>query len=491
MTQQSEIVEVDSLSFLVRAQKFRIVATIMRRTTVPIVTEYATRLVHIVKGVTPEELGSFFDFEPPETRILLQDVLRSGLVMESNGALQLSQRGYEALSPMDDRFNLFDAEEIPTTISLDLIAFTPIDDAQLDQREGRIVEEVPLPDRQKAALASVAAREAFDTHFHEWRQSQTRRRDLDEETRLHSIEDVQPVRSFAAPIHIPVRCRLMDALGTAPDFSQLSNKGRPGSRNALIEALSRKIQSFASAADHQGAFDLVTEVDGGIFLRDGVRSSSDQTAWARLASDPDRQSILGASGPGLRLVGSVATESVRAALLEWTRGADASSRRSPIFWLPPKLNQWGRSVRFASLASALSETNAADDGTVLLARSDNSPTGTKSWQRLYGRTERMEPLFDRCLCVPHGDLPDALELIVKPGAWALVLIHAPDPRTGHACPFGYIVSAPRIVADFVYKVAEIASRAAGTSSLIWQKTEESADRALAMIDRALGIEVAD
>src|ERR1043165_4895458 len=247
MTQQSEIVEVDSLSFLVLAQKFRIVATIMRRTTVPIVTEYATRLVHIVKGVTPEELGSFFDFEPPETRILLQDVLRSGLVMESNGALQLSQRGYEALSPMDDRFNLFDAEEIPTTISLDLIAFTPIDDAQLDQREGRIVEEVPLPDRQKAALASVAAREAFDTHFHEWRQSQTRRRDLDEETRLHSIEDVQPVRSFAAPIHIPVRCRLMDALGTAPDFSQLSNKGRPGSRNALIEALSRKIQSFASA----------------------------------------------------------------------------------------------------------------------------------------------------------------------------------------------------------------------------------------------------
>src|ERR1700728_3003963 len=73
-------IEVDNLSFVVRAQKFRVAASIMKRTTVPLATEYATRLVHLVRGITPEELAAFFDFEASETRVLLEDVLSSGLV---------------------------------------------------------------------------------------------------------------------------------------------------------------------------------------------------------------------------------------------------------------------------------------------------------------------------------------------------------------------------------------------------------------------------
>jgi hypothetical protein len=221
-----DIIEIDSLSFVVRAQKFRIAATIMKRTPVPIATEYATRLVHLIKGVTPEELAAFFDFEPPETKVLLQDVLSSGLVAESNGQLQLTPRGQEALSPMDDTLNLFDIEEIPAIVSLDLVAFAPIDDVQLNQREARLVEELPLPDRKKAALASTIAKDAFETHFHEWRQQQSRRRGLDEDTRLHSIEDVQVVRSFSVPLHVPVRCRIVDVPGYSTRFFGFPEQGQ-------------------------------------------------------------------------------------------------------------------------------------------------------------------------------------------------------------------------------------------------------------------------
>ena len=62
MTTATDTIEVDSLSFVVRAQKFRVAASIMKRTTVPLATEYATRVVHLVRGITPEELAAFFAF---------------------------------------------------------------------------------------------------------------------------------------------------------------------------------------------------------------------------------------------------------------------------------------------------------------------------------------------------------------------------------------------------------------------------------------------
>lgn len=300
------------------------------------------------------------------------------------------------------------------------------------------------------------------------------------------------MRSFAVPVQVPVLCRTVDVPGVEPDFSDLASKGRAGSRNALIQALSTKVQGIAAAVDHVNAYDLVSELDGGIFRHAGVRSSSDRTAWAALAADPDQRNISGSGAPGLRLIGSTSTETIRAALLDWTQGiAGSSSMRSPVFWLPPNLSHWGRTFRFASLASALSEANATEDGTVPLARVDGTPNAVGSWDRLYGRTGKLDPLFDRCLAVPRVDVPDAVELIVKPGAWALALIHSPDPRTGYPCPFGYIVAAPGSVSRYTYRrLAEVASRAEGPKGLIWHLQEESADVALAMIDRALGIEVA-
>src|SRR5258706_15798310 len=128
-----------------------------------------------------------------ESRVLLQDVLGTGLVEERNGQLFLSDRGRGALSPMTDKLDLFEIEEINTTIALDLAAFTPVEESSLNPRELRLAEELKLPDREKAAAAVASARDAFDLHFQEWRGGQRRRRRLADETRLNSIEDIQPV----------------------------------------------------------------------------------------------------------------------------------------------------------------------------------------------------------------------------------------------------------------------------------------------------------
>src|ERR1700730_6814994 len=485
-------IEIDNASFVVRAQKFRVAAMIMKRTPIAVATEYATRLVHLIHGLRLEEMAGFFDFEPGESKILLEDVLGTGLVSERNGQLVLSQRAHEALSPLTDTLELFKVEDIVSAISLDLAAFAPVDETKLNPREARIVEELKLPDREKAATAVNAAREAFELHFREWRLSHGRRRWPDDETRLHSIEDVQVVGTFPSVFQIPVRWRSGDASGVEPDFSELAGKGRAGSRNALISAFSTRLKAIAPLRDHNTAFDIVAELDDGIFRRDGMRSSQEQPYWASLCENPDHRQLGRPGVPGIRLVGTTATPAVRTALLDWTQsvGGASTATKTPVFWLPPRSPAWGRNLPFTNLATALSAANASDDGIVLLARTQDGGSDQKFWSRLYGPTGKLGALFDRCLAVPATDLPDSLEVIIKPGAWTLTLIHAPDPAFGYPFPFGYITAARTIVDRFAYRIAELASKADGSKAILWNRSGEDAHGALALIDQALGIGVA-
>ena len=135
-------VEVDQLSFLVRAQKFRVAASVMRRTPIPLATEYAVRLVHLVPEVTAEEVAAFFGFGAAEARILVQDMLETGLVSEREGRFTLSSRGREAVSDQLDEVELFATDEITAHMAFDLVAFAPVDNVELAGVEARLVREI-------------------------------------------------------------------------------------------------------------------------------------------------------------------------------------------------------------------------------------------------------------------------------------------------------------------------------------------------------------
>ncbi|MBR1281315.1 hypothetical protein JQ597_04600 [Bradyrhizobium sp. AUGA SZCCT0177] len=483
-------VDIDVATFAVRCQKFRIAALVMKRTSIPLATEYATRLVHLVPGIRLDDMLAFFDFDPPESKILLQDVLSTGLVEERNGQLFLSQRGWKALSPVSDKLDLFEMEEIKTTVAFELAALTPVEESSLNTREARLIEELKLPDREKAAAAAAAASEAFDLHFQEWRGGQSRSRWLDEDARLNSIEDIQPVAATTAVFQIPIRWRPADEAGASPDFSELSSRGRPGSRNPLISAISEQMKSVVAPEDHQVAFDLLDRIDGGILRRGGVRSSLERQQWIGAAVSADEQALTGGGAPGLRLVGSVASDNLRSALLDWTRatGGTSSTTRTPVFWLPPAVSTWGRSIPFVNLARDLSSAHQMDDGTVLLARS-NASEDNRRWIKHYGQAGRQPPLFDRCLAVPSRELPLSLEILLKPGSWVAVLIHSPDIVSSYPFPFGYITANPKVVDSYRHLIAESAAKADGTAAVLWTRPDEDVHRALTSIDVALGIGV--
>ncbi|CAD5294971.1 conserved hypothetical protein [Bosea sp. 62] len=479
--------EIDRLSFAIRAHRFRFTATIMQRNAIPLAAEYAVRLVHAVPDLATEDIAAFFGFGSAEAEILVQDMLATGLVSEREGRFSLSSRGIAAVS--DDDVELFETEELAVTQAFELIAFTPVDDNELTGVFGRIVPEIAIPDRERAANATEGARDAFDLHFRELAQRHSRRR-RPEDIRLHLVEDVHFMRAFGAHFELPIRYRQDDAsigaLGVDPDFSSLRHRGRVSSRDPVIAALSARVQSLQAPADFDDALSRTASIDGGILTRSDLKSSEGQAAWAQSCTDKSARQLEGEQGPGMRVMGSVAATAIGSALLRTAPSAEQERLDvpTPVLWLPPGAGYWGRSVAFANIARELS---AADpDGTVLLARTSDTQQSWKNWRTLYGPRHDQPGLFDRSLAV-QTDLPNALEVVMKPGAWALVLVHVPVAQGTYPIPFGYLTTSPRLVSRWRDALAEVAITADGSKSILWCDKSETAADALAVIDLALGI----
>lgn len=301
--------EVDNLTFSVRARKFRVTATVIRRSSITLSTEFGLRMIHLVPNLSAEDLGAFFGFSAAETRVLIEDILDSGLgELSALGTLRLSQRGLEAASSITDTFDIFDLEDIRVAPSFDLISFAPIDEAEPAADVARLVEELPIVERERAARSVAAATDAFGLHFNEWKQQYGRRYGLDEDTRVYLVENVQPVKTFGAPVSVSIRRRVGEE-GVAPDFSELFSLGRTGSRDDLVNALRSRIQRIPVANDFDAALATIEAIDDGLFRRSGIRSSTQQDDWMALAQSD--AGLPSSSGPGLRLAGSTSSESVR------------------------------------------------------------------------------------------------------------------------------------------------------------------------------------
>jgi hypothetical protein len=463
---------IDQLSFTVRATKFRLATTLMKRTIIPLATEFALRLIRLVPGVTAEDLAAFFGFREAEIAVLVQDMLETGLVLDRDGRFELSVKGLEAVSPLGD-VELFATEEVTAQIVLDLIAFAPIEEAELDKALTKCVPDLPLPDRQRAANALSEAPGAFEYHFQEWAQRFRKRSD---DMRFRSVEDVQQIRSLSVPIAIPINYRLDEPSQTEADFSALRQVGVPNSRNPLIASLSSEIQRVVGSNEADWAFETLSNIDGGILNRLGLDDLSGISTWIRSIVGADTSDNHAGTIP---IFGSVVGDRARENLVEWVTSL-SSQASGPLFWLPPQLDHWGRSVAFDSLIREL--RGVLRDGITLLMRTDNSEQDRRRIVRYFGSTGE-QVRFDRCIGTKISTL-GSLEIIVQPGAFVMALVHSPDPRTGYPLPVGYLSTEASVVKEFAYYLGGLLHDLEA-SSVIWHRTTESREHAFDEITHTL------
>jgi hypothetical protein len=173
MGEPSTTVDVDNLSFAVRAQKFRIAASIMKRTSIPL-TRSTPRVWCISSAALRRKSSPASSIPTSLRRVCCCRTAELGTGRGSRGHLRLSQRGQSALSPLDDTLNIFEVDDIMAIVSFDLVSFAPVVDAELADRDPRLVEELPIADKSKAANSEAVARDAYDLHFQRWEPARVR-----------------------------------------------------------------------------------------------------------------------------------------------------------------------------------------------------------------------------------------------------------------------------------------------------------------------------
>ena len=126
---------------------------------------------------------------------------------------------------------------------------------------------------------------------------------------------------------------------------------------------------------------------------------------------------------------------------------------------------------------------------MLLARGGADHRTANHFRKLYSARERQEALFERSIAIAN-EAPQSLEVVLKPGAWAMALLHVPDAKSGYPLPVGYISSDRVLIERFEGYFARLSSNSSITDPILWHKSDETASSALALIDQALRIETA-
>jgi hypothetical protein len=229
MGEPSTTVDVDNLSFAVRAQKFRIAASIMKRTSIPL-TRSTPRVWCISSAALRRKSSPASSIPTSLRRVCCCRTAELGTGRGSRGHLRLSQRGQSALSPLEHAEHIRGGRHNGDRI---------LRSGLLRSGRGRRASRPrPAARRRASHRRQIEGREfgssgagRLRSAFSEVGAGQSPRMGLDEDSRVHTAGDAHVIRNFAAPIEVPVRYRIDDVSGATPDLAELSAKGRAGSRD--------------------------------------------------------------------------------------------------------------------------------------------------------------------------------------------------------------------------------------------------------------------
>lgn len=462
-----ETEEIDTFSALLPCQRFRIRASVMSNKDVQLTLEFGLRFLKTIDSASIEDIKDFFGFGTKDTLLFLEDLLQPGLAYgDEDGRFRLSEAGLDLFPHTDpERPQMIQVEDIDEAVGFDLISFSMAGKRPLAPYH-RALEELPISDRNRVSKGRETAKEAFQRSFAEFREARWR----DAARSIYSIEDAEPEERFLAEVSVPIVVRASAGCVVEPDFRELRELGRPGSRDPVIASIARHLHMLAWPEDASASFDLIALCDEGTMSRFRIGGKLDPAVWIKfvMANRPPREEV----SPIKYLFGSNVSPRVEEALKVWLPSLEFAERDpgNPYIWLRPQVPTWGRSAAFHELASELGGDGL---GIVLLAPSGDLRFESKALRRAYGPRDRQTSPFSGAFLMPQQSLPNSLEVLIDPGRWALVLIHVgADGDLKMPIPVGFLAANPGMVAKIQ---ATICDSLPHTDSwqLLWSPAENT------------------
>jgi hypothetical protein len=413
--------EIDVVDFQISCRRFTIRATITRDRQLPVVDEFVLRLLAVLDRMSVQRMRSWFGFTNSEMQTVLVDMGRRNLVEIVDDDIQLAPAGRDLFRSTQPAAIPHIVETFPIieNVWFDLVSRNMVPRTRARSSDYLVkVSEIP----GARDLPENFARLAFEENFRDYAKRIRRYSDPDA-VNLYSISDVEG----GIYGHQVLRADLvleLDRLRVRPNFPDLNESA--ANYYKLTMAASSAWQSQTGSDTSAGAAGEFAKMTGDTRYTDVIEAPHSLDNWldalARVSLEGDDFKATTGAPYLTRNVDS---------LLAAVGKHRPSSKPCEVIWLRPSGATWGRTQRVGEMLTQLRDAlrNAGVvDATTTLAMSRSTPRNIR---------QSHKRLFDRGVLLPQGYLPANMEILLIPGAAALVNVHL--PVEAHSAPIGGIV----------------------------------------------------
>ncbi|GAA0830722.1 hypothetical protein [Cupriavidus pauculus] len=415
--------ETNTFGFNLPCRQFVIAAERTRERRLPMVDEFVLRTLHVVQTIKAARLARFFGFEGQDLGIVISDLQTRGLVVVDGDNLTLHASARELFRTSDGTTpTITVAEPMHADVWFDLVTKHMVSGRGLRN----VQHLVSLPAMQ--AMTESEARTAFHDNFRDYLRIARSDKNADQ-WNLYSILDVHPGRYSFVQIGGNEVLKL-DPVPKLESRLQLEDYDRGARTRRLTEAMIVELAKRDEASPSQVALNdfvrLVGKEDLGRWMRsDATFDVADWYSY-ELRSGADIT---------IPLVGYPYVERNRKAiaqLLDEVTLDLGKDDRCELHWLRPGGARWGATEDLPSTLESLraivrARTKGGSISTALV-----SPAAVGGKESLL-----FQRIFDRGLLAPAGKSPIALEILIVPGALAVVSVMMPLTQSVHV-PIGYV-----------------------------------------------------
>ncbi|MGA2605881.1 MAG: hypothetical protein ABSH01_00320 [Terriglobia bacterium] len=331
------------VEFALPAQGFRITCAISTEESLPVVTEFALRMIHISGAMRPDQIQRFFGFNEKEVAAVIRTLHEERLVRWEDESLELTHYALSRFLESSDSIpRFFKIRDWSNEVNFDLISFSPAGKRRRLGRDNPMIELSPRnPNKESNTL--YWAERSFQENY--------RRILRQDRVEIYKISEVEPGEHF----QIAVPCTFSLNLGTRLEIK----------RSIVEEALSdhleisNAISDALSAPDVSGNSQLskfAALFDDAVlnrFINNGTFNFSSYVESVHVA-----RSVRYENGTE-PLLGSLTLAHNRNILERWIESSVASpegarqGESKSAFWLGPQSRFWSRSNRVRLLTDSI------------------------------------------------------------------------------------------------------------------------------------------
>lgn len=439
---------IGEVTFGIPAQSFAISCAFSSDELLPVVTEFALRIIYACGSVTPQQLKGFFGYSDKETNAVVTTLLEERLIHWHDEQLELSPYAADRfLSSSDNLPRFTKIQEWSTDVVFDLISFNPAARGSGLKRSRPMVELTP-PDPDKVSRTIHWAERSFEQNFSRICQKNN--------AQIYKISEVEPGEHFTVPLPCTFHLNFEGPVSIRRDIDDANFGQRREIAEAITDAMAIQerrqndhLENFIEMFDdevlrgycNQEKFDLKQYVMD-VHLAQTVHYSLSHVT---------------------PIFGSLHLPRNSLRLLEWVKQAQAkletdeqsqddaqqATKTKQVLdacWLAPNSRLWSRSRAAKVLVSDLNKalSGQAKDGT------QNPVHRVKALLQLEGERKDQAynhmDTFGHLYWTPESLMNGDLELFLLPGHFVCALYHFHLPHNPISVPIGFLSTAPHHLA---------------------------------------------